>query len=179
MNDFSAAYAVAFCAGLYFPPRLRWVLPLSTVAVMDVLLNVFHYHAPLLEPGILFFLGAKLLSFAALIWLGTCFHPKQSWLTLLSGGLLGAVLFYFITNFASWVYDPGYSKTLQGLLQALTSGLPGLPPTWTFFRNTLLSGGLFTGLFCGVMKMSEAAAETEEDAAEEAEPEAAPEQNPA
>jgi len=30
---------------------------------------------------------------------------------------------------------------------SLTTGLPGLPPTWEFFRNTLLSGGLFTALF--------------------------------
>jgi hypothetical protein len=31
-----------------------------------------------------------------------------------------------------------------------------------FLKNTLLSGGLFTGLFAGVMKLSEAAEEVEE-----------------
>ena len=83
--------------------------------------------------------------------------------------MLGALLFYFITNTASWIFDPGYPKTLQGLLQALTTGLPGLPPTWMFLKNTLISGGLFTGLFTGVMKMSEAAEEAEETEEENAE----------
>jgi hypothetical protein len=37
-------------------------------------------------------------------------------------------------------------------LQALTTGTPNYPSTWEFFRNTLLSGGLFTGLFVAAMK---------------------------
>ncbi len=86
--------------------------------------------------------------------------------------LVGAVIFYLVTNAASWLYLP-YPKTLAGLLQALTGGLPGYPPTWEFFRNTLMSGGLFTGLFAGAMKLNEAAEEREEEAEEkEAEPEA-------
>jgi hypothetical protein len=63
---------------------------------------------------------------------------------------------------------------LLGWIQALTTGLPGYPPTWTFFRNTLLSGGLFTGLFVGAMKLTaarEPQEETEPEPAEEAEPE--------
>jgi hypothetical protein len=60
----------------------------------------------------------------------------------------------------------------------MTSGVPGWPPIWTFFKNTLLSGGLFTGLFAGAMKLSEAAEEKEEkEESEEAEGETAqPEQ---
>jgi hypothetical protein len=71
------------------------------------------------------------------------------------------------------VYDPDYAKTLAGWLQALTSGIPGYPPTWTFFRNTLLSGGLFTGLFAGALKLTEAP-----EPAEEKEPEEAPAEEP-
>ena len=47
----------------------------------------------------------------------------------------------------------GYEKTLAGWLRALTTGMPGYPPTWEFFRGTLLSGGLFSGLFVGAMKL--------------------------
>ena len=58
-------------------------------------------------------------------------------------------------------------KTFLGWIQALTVGTPGWPHTWEFFRNTLLSGGLFTGLFAGAMKLggvdSEADEETEEE----------------
>ena len=65
--------------------------------------------------------------------------------------------------------DPGYPKTLAGWLQALTTGLPGYPPTWTFFRNSFLSGGLFTGLFAGAMKLAETEAEQEQSEEEEEE----------
>jgi hypothetical protein len=95
----------------------------------------------------------------------------------LLGGLLGAVLFYLTTNTASWLYNPDYSKTLAGWIQALTGGIPGYPPTWTFFRNTLMSGGLFTGLFAGALKLTEGSESAEEKEAKEAqaeEPEAEP-----
>lgn len=161
--NFSAAYALAFCAGVYFPGRLRWVLPLGVMLLMDAVLNVFYYGVSPANPYVLVQLGA----FGLLIWLGQAFTSKASWLSLTGGGMLGAVLFYLVTNTASWLYDPAYPKTLAGWIQALTAGRPGLPPTWEFFRNTLLSGGLFTGLFCGVMKLSEAAEESEEEAGDE------------
>ena len=109
----------------------------------------------------------KLAAFAGIIWIGTWFQKKNSLVSLIGGGILGAIVFYVVTNFASWLYDPAYPKTLAGLFQALTSGVPGLPPTWTFFRNTLLSGGLFTGLFAGAMKLTEAAEEAKEDETDE------------
>jgi hypothetical protein len=92
---------------------------------------------------------------------------------------LGAVLFYLITNTASWLHNPEYPKTLAGWIQALGQGTPGWPPTWTFFRNTLLSGGLFTGLFAGALKLTESSEsakekETEEETAPEPEPEGEP-----
>jgi len=100
--------------------------------------------------------------YAALIWLGQRFTRRASWLALLGGGIWGALIFYFVTNTASWLLDPSYVKTLAGWIQALTTGVPGWPHTWEFFRNTLMSGGLFTGLFVGAMKLTEAPEEQEE-----------------
>ncbi len=172
--NFSAAYALAFCAGVYFPGRMAWWLPLSTLVATDVLMNVAYYHVPPLDDRML----GNYLAYGASIFLGQRFKPSASWLFLLTGGLLGAVLFYFVTNTVSWMMDPAYAKTLGGWIQALTVGTPGWPHTWEFFRNTLLSGGLFTGLFAGAMKLGgaveteeqeeEAEAEAEDAAAEEA-----------
>ena len=64
--NFSAAYALAFCAGVYFPRRLAWWLPLGILLVTDILLNVFYYHVPALGPSML----ANYLSYAGIIWLG-------------------------------------------------------------------------------------------------------------
>ena len=174
--NFSAAYALMFCAGVYFPKRLVWWLPFVTMFITDLLLNV-HYHAPLIGPEMI----GNYLAYAALIFLGRRFSPKASWTALLGGGLLGAIIFYFVSNTFSWFFNPfhnpEYVKTLAGWLRALTSGTAGWPQTWEFFRNTLLSSGLFTGLFAGAMKLmdmlepeedSEPAEETPEEQPEEA-----------
>jgi hypothetical protein len=153
-QNFSAAYALAFCAGVYFQGRAAWWLPLATLAGTDILLNVFYYHAPVFTA----YMALKTVSFLGLVALGRHFSPRTSWFKLVGGGMLGAVLFYFVTNTASWLNDPGYAKTLTGWIQALTTGRPDFhPTTMEFFRNTLLGGGLFTAFFAGAMKISEAA----------------------
>jgi hypothetical protein len=172
-QNFSAAYAMAFCAGVYFPKKVRWWLPLGVLLAMEFILNGLYYHVSLTTV----YTVVNLVTFAAIIWLGTAFNPRNSWFKLLGGGLLGALVFYVITNTASWIFDPGYPKTLSGLIQALTTGLPQYPPTWTFLKNTLLSGGLFTGFFAGAMKLSEAAEEAkEEEPAEQSAEEPLPEE---
>jgi hypothetical protein len=164
-ENFSAAYALAFCGGLYFGRFMAWWLPLGVLLGTDILLNIFYYHQPILDGYMLL----KTLAFIGIIGLGRLFKPRMSAWRLIGGGLLGAVLFYLVTNTAAWLHDPGYPKTLAGLWQALTTGLPGYPPTWTFFRNTLMSGGLFTALFVGSMKLNEAAeSKAEQEMPEEA-----------
>ncbi len=158
-ENFSAVYGLVFCAAVYFPGKLAWFLPLGTLLVTDVIMNLFHYHADLVSGYML----VNYLAYGGILWLGRQFSARSSWLSLLSGGLLGAILFYLVTNTAAWMQNPEYAKTLAGWIQALTIGTPGWPHTWEFFRNTLLSGGLFTGLFAGAMKLSEAAEETEEE----------------
>ncbi|MCX7872595.1 MAG: hypothetical protein N2487_04850 [Verrucomicrobiae bacterium] len=157
-ENFSAAYALAYCAGLYFPGAMAWWFPLGAMFVTDIVLNIFYYHVSAITPFIL----AVYLCYGLLVLLGKKFRQSNSFIYLLSGGILGALLFYIITNTISWLADPGYQKNLAGWIQALTTGLPGYPPTWVFFKNTLLSGGLFTGLFVGSMKIAEATSEKEE-----------------
>jgi hypothetical protein len=100
------------------------------------------------------------------------------------GGLVGATLFYLFTNTASWLLNPfknpEYTRDLAGWLTALTLGTKGYPPTWEFFRNTLLSGGLFTALFYGAWRITRPAPE-EASEPEAAEPDSAsePETEPA
>jgi hypothetical protein len=167
-SNFSAAYGLAFCAGVYFSSRMAWWLPLGTLMLSDIAMNIFYYKV---SPFGLYML-ANYLGYAFLIAFGRAYSSRSSFLRLLCGGLLGAILFYLITNTTSWMQDPKYQKTLAGWIQALTSGIPGYPPTWTFFRNTLLSGGLFTGLFVGAMKLSEETEKEVEPVEEAPEPEA-------
>lgn len=181
-DNFSAVYALVFCAGVFLPRKLAWWLPLAVVVVTDLLLNLHYRRVYAANPGgfdseIGFFNVYQLANYASygvLIWLGTRFKPSSNWLKLIGGGVLGALVFYILSNTASWLQLPGYAKTFAGWLQALTVGLPGWPPTWVFFLKTLASGGLFTGLFVGAMKLATREAEAPEPAPEEsAEPEGA------
>lgn len=174
--SFSAFYALAFCGGLYFSRAMAWWLPLGTLLITDLSLNVFYYHVAPLNSYML----VILIGFALIVALGRCFKPQMHFLKLLCGGLLGATVFFLVSNTASWFYDPGYAKTLAGWIQALTVGRPDYhPTTLEFFRNTLTSGGLFTGLFVGAMKLTaespqeKEAGKREEDAESETEPEEA------
>ena len=179
--NFSAAYALAFCAGVYFPSRIAWWLPLATLAATDIVIDIYYT----LTLGFNAFQPYQLINYAAyilLIALGRRFRARDSWWKLLTGGVLGAILFYLLTNTASWFFNafnaPEYTKNLAGWLRALSTGTPGHPPTWEFFRNTLMSGGLFTGLFAGAMKLNaaaESAREKESPEAEETEDQPAPE----
>jgi len=174
-QNFSAAYALCFCAGLYLPRRLAWILPLGVMMLTDLLLTFLYYH-PQGYSWLAFVRdqAPSYAAYAALIGLGCALGGKRSFVTLLSGGIVGAILFYLITNTASWLVGTGYQKTLADWLRALTTGQPGYPPTWEFFRGTFLSGGIFTGLFVGAMKLSEAMEEApvEKEEEEEAEAEA-------
>ena len=189
-ENFSAAYALAFCAGVYFCGRLAWWLPLGTLLLTDVGLNLYYCFSLGWSVWDLPVLKYQLINYAAyvlLIWLGRRFKPQSSFTALLGGGILGALLFYLITNTASWLFNPfgnpEYTRDFIGWLTALTKGTAGWPQTWEFFRNTLLSGGLFTGLFVGAMKFSEAAESPQEKEAgakaEEPEPEEVPEEGKA
>lgn len=175
-QNFSAIYGLAFCAGAFFPKSIKWWMPLATLLLSDLALNLYYYFALHINA----FKATQLVNYAAfagIIWFGGKFNPRSSFLGLLAGGIIGAIAFYFITNTAAWLFNPfgnpEYTKDLAGWIRALTTGIPGHPTTLEFFRNTLLSGGLFTGLFAGAMKLTEA--ESPEPAQEKEPEEASPE----
>lgn len=177
--NFSAAYAFAFCAGVYFRGLTAWWLPLATMLATDAGLNLFHYHVAPFGLYLLLNYGV----YAAIIGLGKWFGRRAPFWKLLLGGLLGAIIFYLVTNTLSWFQDAGYSKTLAGWIQALTVGHPEIhPTTWEFFRNTFLSTGIFTALFVAAEKLT-ATAESPADKtagarAPEDQPEGEPEAEP-
>lgn len=182
-QNFSAVYALVFCAGVYFVGRMSWWLPLATLLVTDIGLN-FYYQSlgfDVWTPRKIIYLVCNYGAYIVLIWLGRRFKPQSSFVSLLGGGILGALLFYIITNTASWFFNPfgnpEYTKDFAGWLIALIKGTGGWPETWQFFRNTLLSGGLFTALFVAAMKLTAPAESPADKAAgvRDPEPESEPE----
>jgi hypothetical protein len=183
--NFSPVYAMAFCAGAFFRERWQWALPLGVMVVTDLLLTLYHQNhvagSDYFNGVSLFYLlgnyGAYAVLFALGRWLGR--SKQRNPVGLIGGGILGALAFYFITNTLSWLvnpfHQPEYTKDLAGWIIALTKGAGGYPETWTFFRNTLLSGGLFTALFVAAAEVTapepEPETESEPEAPVGAEPE--------
>lgn len=149
LSNFAPLAAIALCGAVYFPPKLKFAVPLGALFLSDVALNLY-YDAPLLVPLIF----CRYFVLALVGWLGLMIASRPTLPKLLTASVTGSVLFYVITNAFSWLSDPGYSKNLAGFIQALTTGLPqySATPTWMFFRNSLGSDLIFTGLFFACMK---------------------------
>jgi hypothetical protein len=150
LSNFAPLAAIALCGAVYFPPKLKFTLPLIALFLSDVVLNV-NYGAPLLVPLMI----CRYFALALVGWLGLVIAKNGSLKTLLPASLAGSTLFYIITNAFSWLSDPGYANSFAGLVQALTVGLPqySATPTWMFFRNSVVSDLVFTGLFVLCMKL--------------------------
>src|SRR6187401_3198050 len=80
--NFSAAYALAFCAGVYFPRHLAWWLPLGALMLSDLALNLYYFfalHIDAFKPTQVF----NYIAYALIIRLGIGFNSRSSMLKLL------------------------------------------------------------------------------------------------
>ncbi len=155
LSNFAPLAAIALCGAIYFPRKYKFTVPFVALLISDLALD-FYYHASLADPLIL----CRYVAFALVGLLGLAIGRRPSLKTIIPASLVGSTLFYAITNFFSWLTDPGYVKNFAGLIQSLTVGLPqyGATPTWMFFRNSLVSDLLFTLLFVACMSWSASAA---------------------
>ena len=181
-GSFSPVYALVFCAGVYLGRKSSWWLPLGAMALSDVILNMYYWKNlgwDVWSPSVLRYQLVNYISYVLIILLGKQFKPKSSFFSLLGGGIMGALLFYVITNTASWLFNPfgnpEYNHNFLGWIIAIVKGTGGWPDAWLFFRNTLLSGGIFTALFVAAAKLAATAESPVEKEAGLRAPEKSPE----
>jgi hypothetical protein len=161
--NFAPLAAIALCAAAYFPRKYKFTVPMIALLISDVVLNI-HYGFSLLSPFVL----SHYLGFALVGCLGLLLQNRRSMKTLLPASIAGSLIFYIVTNSVSWLFDPGYVKNFAGLIQALTIGLPqySATPTWMFFRNSLVSDLIFTGLFVVCMNVGRSIGRSRERASQ-------------
>lgn len=150
LQNVSPLAAMALCGAIYLPRRMAWSLPLAMLLVSDVIINTTVYHLPLLTWEI----GPRYLALGLVTAGGFTLRGRVGKLGVLTASLAGSLLFYGITNTGSWLAEPLYARSFAGWAQALTSGLPGYPGTWWFYRQTLVGDVLFTALFLGCMALT-------------------------
>lgn len=147
LHNFSPVLALFFCCALYLRGHLSWLTPTLAVIGSDLALNPT-YGQNFLEP----FMLATYVGYATAFLLGKLVARQKKPLVILGGILGSSICFYLLTNSFAWISNPAYPKTVAGLAQSLTVGLPGYPPTYLFFRNSILSDLLFTGIFAFVLE---------------------------
>lgn len=153
LSNFAPLMALTFCGAVYFRDKRVWLVPFVALTLSDLYLD-YHYAVTFNEAWTWPSIAVRLACFALALPLGAFVAQHKNWASLFGGALAGSLFFYVATNTDAWIRDPYYVKTAAGWWQALTMGRPQFPPTFWFFRNTLMSDLLFTGLFAFAMEFA-------------------------
>lgn len=139
LPNFSPWMALAFTGTLVMTRHLSWwVWPAAMVGINWLVLGT----SSAFDRESL----AIYALYAVAAWSACRLRGKLSVLQSLLGVALCSVIFYTVTNTASWIVEPGYMKNLAGWWQAQTTGLPGYPPSLVFLKNALISDLAFSAL---------------------------------
>lgn len=134
--------------------RLSMAIPLLALFVGDVIYGLFisSYMSYMFS----FSFAMVYLSFILITLIGRRFIGKKAgMLKILGGAVAASVLFFILTNFGSWIYDPMYTKNLTGLIQSYAAGLAFYKRDFfgNFFLNTLMANVLCSTLIFGAYRV--------------------------
>ena len=130
--NFTPIAAMALFGGTYLKRKeLAYIIPLVAMFLSDAIIGFHEVMVPVYA------------SFLIIVFIGLRLRSRVNPVNVVSASLLSSLLFFLITNLASWLtgmmpYSPGF----PGLVQAYIAGLP-------FFFNGLMGDLFFNGLFFG------------------------------
>jgi hypothetical protein len=133
--------AMALFGGAYISKKyLAFIIPMAAMLLSDVILG---FHSSMV---------AVYVGFAITVSLGIMISKNVKIVSVLGASLLSTVIFFIITNFASWLGNPLYPQSFIGLTEAYTAGLMffndgsyGI----SFFLNSILGDIMYNTLFFG------------------------------
>ena len=128
--NFTPVGAIALFAGCYFTDkRQAFLLPLIPLLVSDILLELIDGSG--FYPDMIFVYG----SFALVTCIGFLLRGREQRQTIMVASLVSSIMFFFITNFGTWLMTDIYPKSGSGLMNCYIAGIP-------FFKGTVM-GDLF------------------------------------
>jgi hypothetical protein len=141
VGNFAPIGALALFSGAIIKNR-KWsfILPIGGQFLGDAIMEIMHPGQGF-YPDIVFVYA----SFLLITLLGMQIKDTSKPLRIASFSILGSLAFFFITNFGVWAVNASvqYSRSLQGLMDCYALAVP-------FFRSTLISDLLYSGIFFGV-----------------------------
>jgi len=144
------SYTPLFALGLFSVAMFRdlrtgFLLPLAIWFAADVVTGIVMIAQYGFDEGLSYAIyPSQIFVYAGAIAVcgcGSIIRIKRNWGTIFASGLLGATLFYIISNFGVWAFDNMgmYPKTFSGLIACYVAGIP-------FFGKTVASTALFSDI---------------------------------
>ncbi|HSV44030.1 MAG TPA: DUF6580 family putative transport protein [Candidatus Bathyarchaeia archaeon] len=130
--NFTPVIALALFGGMMLEKRQALWMPLALMVISDMVIG--------LHQVIFFTWGSMLL----ISLLGYWQRENRSGLTVLGMSMMSAVVFFFVTNFGSWLAM--YPHTVEGLIQCFVAGIP-------FFRNIFVSTLAYSAVLFGMHEL--------------------------
>ena len=135
--NFSPLVAVLLFSGVYAGSKKYIALPLVALFISDIFIGFYKWEIMAAVYGSLLLIGA----------VGILIKKHKNALNILSASLGSALLFFLLTNFTVWYFGSWYSHDLTGLALCYNLAIP-------FFKNTLISTILYSGLLFGIYEYS-------------------------
>ncbi|RJQ34379.1 hypothetical protein C4566_02190 [Candidatus Parcubacteria bacterium] len=120
-------------AGVYSSSKKYLFLPLIALFISDIFIGFYKIEIMLSV--------YSCLILAAVI--GQLLKKQKNIISLASGSLASALLFFLATNWAVWFFGDWYTKDLSGLALSYSLAIP-------FFKNTIISTVLYSALLFSV-----------------------------
>jgi hypothetical protein len=148
--NFAPIGGMALFGAAYFSKRYwAFIIPIVSMWLADLVLNNVVYsryfdHFIWFYQGCYWTYGAFIL--IGLVGLVVLKSIKVKNLILAS--LLASIVFFLLSNFGVWISTNMYPQSFSGLIACYVAGLP-------FFRNTIISDLVYTGILFGVFEFAQ------------------------
>jgi hypothetical protein len=144
--NFTPIAAMALFGGAYLGRKhLAFLIPFAAMFLSDLVLGL---HKDM---------WAVYFAFGFTVLIGTWIRSNVKVTSVMAASLASSVIFFLLTNFASWLSSPLYPQTFAGLIQSYIAGLAffnngslGI----SFFINEIAGGLFYNGLFFGVYSLA-------------------------
>ena len=137
--NFTAVISTALFAGAYLQKRFAFIVPLAALLMSDLIIGFYSFGSMIFVYG----------SFMLIVALGLTMQNKVSAIRIGALSIVGATLFFILTNFGVWIVPNSmYPKTLAGLIECYIMAIP-------FFGNTAFSALIYSSVMFGLYEATE------------------------
>jgi hypothetical protein len=145
--NFTPIAAMALFAGTYFDRKqYAFAIPFAAMFISDLVIGL-HANMP-----------AVYLGFAITVLIGMAIRKKVTAWNVAFAALASSVIFFMVTNFASWLASPFYPQTPAGLAECYIAGLAFFNDASfgiSFFVNDVLGTMFFSAVFYGAFYLAQ------------------------